>query len=80
MRVGLLAKGLLLHDRLDFELVVLCSCRPTQALLKEIMDHLPEQLKVSSLRDCFSFSFNPQLKVFRSPGFVMESCEVINEQ
>lgn len=51
MRVGLLAKGLLLHDSLDFELVVLCSVRPTQALLKEIMDQLPEQLKVSSRND-----------------------------
>lgn len=46
MRVGQLAKGLLLHDSLDFELVVLCSYRPTQSLLKDIMDNIPVQLKV----------------------------------
>ena len=44
MRVGLLAKGLLLRGDLGVSLVVLCSGKPTRALLRRVMEALPEQL------------------------------------
>ncbi|XP_028398966.1 zinc finger RNA-binding protein-like isoform X2 [Dendronephthya gigantea] len=48
MRVGVLAKGLLLHERLDVQLVVLCQDRPTVQLLERVSTKLPDQLtKVS---------------------------------
>ncbi|XP_032239404.2 zinc finger RNA-binding protein isoform X2 [Nematostella vectensis] len=45
MRVGVLAKGLLLHERLDVYLVVLCHDKPTKTLLKRVSDNLPSQLE-----------------------------------
>ena len=48
MRVGALAKGLLLHGDLNLDLVVLCSDWPTKALVKKIMEVLPKLLSVSS--------------------------------
>lgn len=45
MRVGLLAKGLLLHGDNTVELVVLCAEKPTTALLKRVVTELPIQLK-----------------------------------
>ncbi|XP_046857995.1 zinc finger RNA-binding protein-like isoform X3 [Xenia sp. Carnegie-2017] len=44
MRVGVLAKGLLLHKRLDVELVVLCQDRPTTQLLERVFQKIPDQL------------------------------------
>ncbi|XP_025076885.1 LOW QUALITY PROTEIN: zinc finger RNA-binding protein-like [Pomacea canaliculata] len=44
MRVGVLAKGLLLHGDLNVNLVVLCSEKPTRTLLERIADNLPKQL------------------------------------
>jgi hypothetical protein len=38
MRVGFLAKGLLLHDDLNVNLVVLCADKPTARLLGEFQD------------------------------------------
>ena len=53
MRVGVLAKGLLLHGDLNVHLVVLCSEKPTRTLLERISSLLPKQLAVSSCRtDC----------------------------
>ena len=49
MRVGLLAKGLLLHGNLDLQLVVLCQERPTLSLLKSIYEILPDKLTVSDV-------------------------------
>lgn len=46
MRIGLLAKGLLLHGDLDLQLVVLCNDRPTKALLWTVAERLPEHLAV----------------------------------
>lgn len=46
MRVGLVAKGLLLKGDLDLELVLLCKEKPTTALLKKVSDNLILQLKV----------------------------------
>ena len=47
MRVGVLAKGLLLHGDLNVNLVVLCSEKPTRTLLERVADNLPKQLAVS---------------------------------
>lgn len=49
VRVGALAKGLLLHDDLSVSLVVLCSEKPTRTLLDTIADRLTKQLQVALL-------------------------------
>ena len=46
MRVGVLAKGLLLHGDLNVHLVLLCSEKPTRTLLERVADCLPKQLAV----------------------------------
>merc|ERR1711884_1008449 len=48
MRVGVLAKGLLLHGDLNVHLVVLCSEKPTRTLLDRVADNLPNQLTTIS--------------------------------
>jgi len=56
VRVGALAKGLLLHDDLDVRLVVVCSEKPTRTLLDTVADKLTKQLQVAVLAlfsDCF---------------------------
>lgn len=50
MRVGLVAKGLLLKGDLDLELVLLCKDKPTINLLKKVSDNLVTQLKVRARR------------------------------
>ena len=47
MRVGLLAKGLLLHGDLELQLVVLCHNRPTKSLLLFLAEKLPAELAVN---------------------------------
>uniref|UniRef100_A0A4W6G6A6 Zinc finger RNA-binding protein n=1 Tax=Lates calcarifer TaxID=8187 RepID=A0A4W6G6A6_LATCA len=44
MRVGVLAKGLLLRGDKNVNLVLLCSEKPTKGLLTRIVEHLPKQL------------------------------------
>ncbi|XP_016149892.1 zinc finger RNA-binding protein-like [Sinocyclocheilus grahami] len=44
MRVGVLAKGLLLRGDQNVNLVLLCSEKPTKNLLTSIVEHLPKQL------------------------------------
>uniref|UniRef100_A0A3Q3A885 Zinc finger RNA-binding protein n=1 Tax=Kryptolebias marmoratus TaxID=37003 RepID=A0A3Q3A885_KRYMA len=46
MRVGVLAKGLLLRGDKNVNLVLLCSEKPTKSLLTSIMEHLPKQLTI----------------------------------
>nr|XP_020478723.1 interleukin enhancer-binding factor 3 isoform X2 [Monopterus albus] len=46
MRVGLVAKGLLLKGDLDLELVLLCKDKPTISLLKKVSENLVTQLKL----------------------------------
>uniref|UniRef100_A0A3B5AT33 Interleukin enhancer-binding factor 3-like n=1 Tax=Stegastes partitus TaxID=144197 RepID=A0A3B5AT33_9TELE len=46
MRVGLVAKGLLLKGDKDLELVLLCSNKPTVTLLKQVAEKLIAQLEV----------------------------------
>lgn len=47
MRVGLVAKGLLLKGDLDLELVLLCKDKPTSDLLEKVAENLGVQLAVS---------------------------------
>lgn len=49
MRVGVLAKGLLLQGDTNVQLVVLCSDKPTKTLLKKVHTLLPKQLAVSKI-------------------------------
>uniref|UniRef100_A0A4W4HJ38 Zinc finger RNA-binding protein n=1 Tax=Electrophorus electricus TaxID=8005 RepID=A0A4W4HJ38_ELEEL len=49
MRVGVLAKGLLLRGDKNVNLVLLCSEKPTKSLLSRIVEHLPKQLTVPIL-------------------------------
>ncbi|MDQ7897591.1 hypothetical protein P7X80_13200, partial [Lactiplantibacillus plantarum] len=44
MRVGLVAKGLLLKGDVDLELVLLCKDKPTSELLQKVADNLGVQL------------------------------------
>ncbi|KAJ8345142.1 hypothetical protein SKAU_G00293350 [Synaphobranchus kaupii] len=44
MRVGLVAKGLLLKGDLDLELVLLCKDKPTISLLKKVAENVAVQL------------------------------------
>ena len=46
MRVGLVAKGLLLKGDLHLELVLLCKDKPTARLLGKVADNLTTQLRV----------------------------------
>lgn len=59
MRVGLVAKGLLLKGDLDIELVLLCRDKPTSDLLKNVSENLVTQLKVriSTVRYVFYVIF-----------------------
>lgn len=44
MRVGVLAKGLVLTADLNVQLVVMCAEKPTRTLLERVIDNLPKQL------------------------------------
>ncbi|VDN19806.1 unnamed protein product, partial [Gongylonema pulchrum] len=57
MRVGLLAKGLLLNNDREVQLVVLCSQIPTRALLSKVAKLLPELVEVSRLFLLMRFFF-----------------------
>ena len=46
MRVGVLAKGLVLTGDLNVQLVVMCAEKPTRTLLEKVMENLPKQLAV----------------------------------
>ncbi|XP_018122041.1 zinc finger RNA-binding protein isoform X2 [Xenopus laevis] len=46
LRVGVLAKGLLLRGDRNVSLVLLCAEKPTRALLSRISENLPKQLSV----------------------------------
>ncbi|XP_010192992.1 PREDICTED: spermatid perinuclear RNA-binding protein [Mesitornis unicolor] len=45
MRIGLVAKGLLIKDDMDLELVLMCKEKPTKTLLCIVKDHLPAQIQ-----------------------------------
>ncbi|XP_053137625.1 spermatid perinuclear RNA-binding protein isoform X3 [Hemicordylus capensis] len=45
MRIGLVAKGLLIKDDMDLELVLMCKGKPTETLLSLVKDNLPVQIQ-----------------------------------
>ncbi|XP_023400715.1 spermatid perinuclear RNA-binding protein isoform X3 [Loxodonta africana] len=45
MRIGLVAKGLLIKDDMDLELVLMCKDKPTETLLNTVRDNLPIQIQ-----------------------------------
>ncbi|XP_062361616.1 spermatid perinuclear RNA-binding protein isoform X4 [Cinclus cinclus] len=45
MRIGLVAKGLLIKDDMDLELVLMCKEKPTKSLLCIVKDNLPAQIQ-----------------------------------
>lgn len=55
MRVGLVAKGLILKGDQQLELVLLCAAKPTVAILKDVAEKLSAQLEVERSADCWSF-------------------------
>ncbi|KAJ6633776.1 Zinc finger RNA-binding protein 2 [Pseudolycoriella hygida] len=59
MRVGLLAKGLLLQGDNLVELVVLCADKPTHTLLKRVAKELPVQLNAVSEEHKYTVSLAP---------------------
>lgn len=46
IRIGLVAKGLLIKDDMDLELVLMCKEKPTETLLRTVSDNLPLQIQV----------------------------------
>jgi len=71
MRVGVLAKGLLLHGDLNVHLVVLCSEKPTRTLLEQVADGLPKQLNVCSLSFLLFYDFRDRET---HPAFTERKC------
>ncbi|KAA0703720.1 Spermatid perinuclear RNA-binding protein [Triplophysa tibetana] len=45
MRIGLVAKGLLIKGDMDLELVLMCREKPTETLLRTVCDNLPPQIE-----------------------------------
>ncbi|XP_069842880.1 spermatid perinuclear RNA-binding protein isoform X2 [Dendropsophus ebraccatus] len=45
MRIGLVAKGLLIKDDMELELVLLCKEKPTESLLVTVRENLPIQIQ-----------------------------------
>lgn len=56
MRVGLVAKGLILKGDQQLELVLLCAAKPTVSMLKDVAEKLAAQLEVEGSADCRFFS------------------------
>lgn len=57
LRVGIIAKCLILSGDDSLDLVMLCSKKPTLTLLTKVVSLLPEQLKVKIDRQTFFFFF-----------------------
>lgn len=58
MRVGHLAKGLLLRGDTNVELVVLCADKPTLALLRKVVDLLPSAFKQIAPENNYTVTIN----------------------
>uniref|UniRef100_A0A2K5L8X6 Zinc finger RNA binding protein 2 n=1 Tax=Cercocebus atys TaxID=9531 RepID=A0A2K5L8X6_CERAT len=68
MRVGILAKGLLLRGDRNVRLTLLCSKKPTHSLLRRIAQQLPRQLQMVT-EDEYEVSSDPEANI------VISSCE-----
>jgi len=71
MRVGPLAKGLLLRGDTACQLVVLCSEKPTRTLLERVVDNLPKQLAIVAA-DC---KYELKRCVEEAAIIMMSTCE-----
>ncbi|XP_012281765.1 zinc finger RNA-binding protein isoform X2 [Orussus abietinus] len=60
MRVGNLAKGLLLSGNSHVCLVVLCAEKPTRTLLNKVAEILPAQLKIVAPEDTYNVGKHPE--------------------
>lgn len=58
MRVGHLAKGLLLRGDTNVELVVLCADKPTLTLLKKVVELLPPALRQVTTEHNYNVTIN----------------------
>ncbi|XP_018334589.1 zinc finger RNA-binding protein [Agrilus planipennis] len=58
MRVGHLAKGLLLRGDANVELVVLCAEKPTLTLLRKVVELLPAALKQVAAENSYNVTIN----------------------
>lgn len=58
MRVGHLAKGLLLRGDTNVELVVLCADKPTLTLLKKVVELLPTAIKAVAPDNAYTITIN----------------------
>ncbi|XP_055909258.1 zinc finger RNA-binding protein 2 [Eupeodes corollae] len=78
MRVGYLAKGLLLQGDSLVELVVLCSEKPTLGLLNRVADELPAKLKeVSSSNNTNEAEYSVELAVEDSAILVSDDAVTV---
>ncbi|KAM8764530.1 zinc finger RNA-binding protein 2 [Rhynchonycteris naso] len=68
MRVGILAKGLLLRGDRTVQLILLCSQKPTCSLLQRVTEQLPQQLQVVT-KDRYEVSSDPEANI------IISSCE-----
>ncbi|KAK6644082.1 hypothetical protein RUM43_000347 [Polyplax serrata] len=60
MRVGCLAKGLLLNGDTAVDLVVLCAEKPTRTLLFKVAENLPKQLQVVAPEEKYMVQKKPE--------------------
>ncbi|KAG8519099.1 Zinc finger RNA-binding protein 2, partial [Galemys pyrenaicus] len=65
MRVGILAKGLLRRGDRKVQLILLCSQKPTHALLRRVVEQLPQQLLVVT-EDKYEVSSDPEANILIS--------------
>ncbi|XP_066216295.1 zinc finger RNA-binding protein 2 [Saccopteryx leptura] len=68
MRVGILAKGLLLRGDRTLQLILLCSQKPTCSLLQKVTEQLPQQLQIV-MNDKYEVSTDPEANI------IISSCE-----
>ncbi|XP_077889603.1 zinc finger RNA-binding protein 2 isoform X3 [Ictidomys tridecemlineatus] len=68
MRVGILAKGLVLRGDRNVQLTLLCSEKPTHALLRRVTEQLPQQLLILT-EDKYEVSSDPEANI------IISSCE-----
>uniref|UniRef100_A0A8C9EX07 Spermatid perinuclear RNA-binding protein n=1 Tax=Pavo cristatus TaxID=9049 RepID=A0A8C9EX07_PAVCR len=70
MRIGLVAKGLLIKDDMDLELVLMCKEKPTKTLLCIVKDNLPVQIQSYYLFEMLPLFLycdrNPLVKLYLS--------------
>ncbi|KAI5725379.1 hypothetical protein M8J77_014704 [Diaphorina citri] len=59
-RVSALAKNILLQGEMSAELIVLCAEKPTLTLLRQVIQYLPEQLKLVAPTETFDVTMKPE--------------------